>query len=93
MVLGVLYTLCIKDGPADECFKLSNCTGLYDGCSNMNASSFITFIIYMLRQNVIHFWKELFVAFKMAQNIKEHSLYFLSYRRLCKGHSYILKFF
>ena len=24
---------------------------LYEGCSNMNASSFITFFTYMLRQN------------------------------------------
>ena len=65
----------------------------YEGCSNMNASSFITFFIYMLRQNVIPFWKELFVAFKMAPNIKKHSLYFSSYRRLYKGHSCILEFF
>ena len=36
----------------------------------MNASSFITFFPYMLRQNVIPFRKELFVAFKMAPNIK-----------------------
>ena len=47
----------------------------------------------MLRQNVISFWKELFVAFKMTPNIKKHLLYFLSYRRLYKGHSCILKFF
>ena len=59
----------------------------------MNASSFITFFTYMLRQNVIPFWKELFVAFQMAPNIKKYSLYFSSYRRLYKGHSYILKFF
>ena len=39
----------------------------------------------MLRQNVIPFLKELFVAFRMAPNIKRHSLYFLSYRRLYKG--------
>ena len=65
----------------------------YEGCSNMNASSFITLFTYMLRQNVIPFWKELFVAFKMAPNIKKHSLYFSSYRRLYKGHSCILKFF
>ena len=56
----------------------------YEGCSNMNASSFITFFTYMLRQNVIPFWKELFVAFKMAPNIKTHSLYFSSYRSLKK---------
>ena len=45
---------------------------IYEGCSNMNASSFITFFTYMLRQNVIPFWKELFVAFKMAPNLKKH---------------------
>ena len=48
----------------------------------MNASSFITFSTYMLRQNVIPFWKELFVVFKIAPNIKKRSLYFSSYRRL-----------
>ena len=68
-----------------------NC--LYEGCSNMNTSSFITFFTYMLRQNVIPFWKELFAAFKMAPNIKKYSLYFSSYRRSYKDHSYILKFF
>ena len=66
---------------------------LYEGCSNMNASSFITFFTYMLRQNVIPIWKELFVTVKMAPNIKKHSLYFSSYRPLYKRHSCILKFF
>ena len=47
----------------------------------------------MLLQFVIPFWKELFAALKMAPNIKKHSLYFSSYRRLHKGHSCILKFF
>ena len=65
----------------------------YKGCSNMNASSFITFFTYMLRQNVIPFWKELFVAFKMAPNMNKRSIYFSSYRRLYKGHSCIQKFF
>ena len=66
----------------------------YEGCSNMNASSFLTFFTYMLRQNVIPFWKELFVAFKMTPNIKKktHSLYFSSYGHLYKGHSCILAF-
>ena len=63
---------------------------VYEGCSNMNASSFITFFTYMLRQNVIPFWKELFVAFKVAPNIKKNSLYFSSYILLYKGHSCIL---
>ena len=57
---------------------------IYEGCSNMNASGFITFFTYMLRQNIIPFWKELFVAFKMAPNIKKQSLYFSSYRSLYK---------
>ena len=65
----------------------------YEGCSNMNASSFKTFFTYMLRQNVIPFWKELFLAFQMAPNIKKHSLFFSSYRPLYKGRSSILKFF
>ena len=67
--------------------------GWYEGCSNMNASSFITFSTYMLRQNVIPFWKELLVAFKMSPNLKKHSLYVSSYRRLYKSHPCILKFF
>ena len=65
----------------------------YEGCSNMNASSFITFFTYILQQNVIPLWKQLFVVFKMTPNIEKHSLYFSSYRRLYKGHSCILTFF
>ena len=65
----------------------------YEDCSNMNASRFITFFTYMLRQNAIPVGKELFVAFKMVSKIKKHSLYFSSYRRLYKGHSCILKYF
>ena len=59
----------------------------------MNASSFITFFTYVLRQNAIPFWKEIFVAFKMAPNIKTHSLYLSSYRSLYNGDSCLLKFF
>ena len=65
----------------------------YEGCSNMNASSFIIFFTYMLRQNVLPFLKELYVAFRMAPNIKKHLLYFSSYRPLYKSRSSILKFF
>ena len=43
----------------------------YEGCSNMNASSIITLFTYMVRQNVIPFWKELFVAFKKDTKYKE----------------------
>ena len=67
--------------------------GVYEDCSNMNASSFITFFTYMLRQNAIPFWKELFIACKLTPNIKKHSLYLSSYRPLYKGHSCILKLF
>ena len=59
----------------------------------MNASGFITFFTNLLRQNAIPFWKELFVAFKMAPNIETDSLYFSSYRLLYKDNSCILKFF
>ena len=68
-------------------------SSVYEGCSNMNASSFITFFTYMLWQNGIPFLKELFVAFKMAPNIKKHLLFFSSYRPLYKSRSSILKFF
>ena len=73
--------------------QLIGTSSTYEGCSNMNASSFITFFTYMLRQHVIPSSKELFVAFKMAPNIKKRSLYFSSYRPLYKGHSCILKLF
>ena len=62
--------------------KLHKYSEYYEGCSNMNASSFITFFTYILRQNVMRFRKELFIAFKMAPNIKKHSLSFSSYRPL-----------
>ena len=42
----------------------------------VQTSSFVTFITYMLLQNVIPFSKELFVAYKMAPDIKKNSLYF-----------------
>ena len=52
----------------NECFPhQSSATYNYEGCSNMNASSFITFFTYMLRQNVIPFWNELCVALKLHQ--------------------------
>ena len=43
----------------------------YEGCSNMNASSFITFVAYMLRQNGIRFYEGLYVSFKLAQDLKK----------------------
>ena len=44
---------------------------IYEGCSNMNASGFITFFTYMLRQNGKRFYKGLYVTFKVAPDQKE----------------------
>ena len=52
----------------------------------MNASSFITFVIYMLRQNGIRFYKGLHVTFKLAPDLKKNTVYLLSYSRLNEGH-------
>ena len=35
--------------------RLETLKSIYEGCSNMSASSFITFFTNMLRQNVIPF--------------------------------------
>ena len=35
----------------------------------MNASSFITFVTYMLQQNGIRFHEGLYVTFKLAQDL------------------------
>ena len=37
----------------------------------MNASSFITLVIYMLRQNGIRFYKGLYATLKLAQDLKK----------------------
>ena len=37
----------------------------------MNASSFISFFTYVLRQNDKRYYKGLYVTFKLAQKIKE----------------------
>ena len=57
----------------------------YEGCSNMNASRFITFVTYMLRQNGIRFYKAVYVIFKLAPDLKQNTVYLLSYRPLNKG--------
>ena len=62
----------------------------YEGCSNMNASSFIMFVTYMLRQNCISFYKGLYVTFKLAPDPKKNTVYLLSYSPLNKGHFSIL---
>ena len=62
----------------------------YEGCSNMNASSFITFFTYMLQQNGKRFYKGLYVTFKLAPDLKKTSVYLSSYSALREGHVSIL---
>ena len=63
---------------------------IYEGCSNMNASNFITFVTYMLRQNGIRFYKGLYVVYKLAPDLKKNTLYVFSYSPLNEGHLSIL---
>ena len=37
----------------------------------MNASNFITFVTYMLRQNGVRFYKGLYDTFKLAPDLKK----------------------
>ena len=62
----------------------------YEGCSNMNASSFITFFTYMLRQNGKRFCKGLYVTLKLAPDLKKNTVYLSSYSPLNKGQVRIL---
>ena len=63
---------------------------VYEGCSNLNASSLITFFTYMLRQNGKHFYKGLYVTFKLAPDLRKNTLYLSSYKPLNEGHVCIL---
>ena len=56
----------------------------------MNASSFITFVTYMLRQKGIRFYKGLYATFKLAPYLKKNTVYLLSYSPLNEGHLSIL---
>ena len=62
----------------------------YEGCSNMNASSFITFFIYMLQENGKRFYKGLNVTFELTPSIKKNTLHLSSYSPLNEGHVSIL---
>ena len=62
-----------------------------EGCSNMNASSFITFFTYMLRQNGTRFYTGLYVNFKLAPDLKKNTVYLSSYSPLNEGHISILR--
>ena len=56
----------------------------------MNASSFITFFTYMLRQNGKRFYKGLYVNFKLAPSLKKNTGYLSSYSPLIRDHVSIL---
>ena len=58
----------------------------YEGCSNMNASSFITFFTYMLQENGKRFYKGRYVTFELAPGIKKNTVYLSSYCPLNEGH-------
>ena len=62
----------------------------YEGCSNMNASSFITFFTYMLRQNGKRFYKGLYFTFTLALGPKKNTVCLSSYSPLIEGHISIL---
>ena len=62
----------------------------YEGCSNMNASSFITFFTYMLPQNGKRFYKGLYVTFKLTPNQNKNTTNLSSYSSLNEGHGSIL---
>ena len=47
----------------------------------MNATSFIAFFTYILRQNGIRFYKGLYATFKQVPDIKESTIQF-SYRAI-----------
>ena len=63
---------------------------IYEGCSNINASSFIIFFTYTLQQNGICFYKGLYVTFKLAPDLKKNTVYLSSYIPLNEGHLSIL---
>ena len=56
----------------------------------MNASSFITFVTYKLRQSGICFYKGLYVTLKLAPDLKKNTVYLSSYIPLNEGHLSIL---
>ena len=64
----------------------------YEGCSNMNASSFITFFTCMLQQYSKRFYKRLYVTFKLAPDLKKNTVYLSSYGLYNEGHVSILTY-
>ena len=68
----------------------SSVNGKYEGCSNMNASSFITVFTNMLRQNGKRFFKGQYVTCKLAPGLKKNTEYLSSYSPLNEGYVSIL---
>ena len=66
---GVTHSVTLHERSETECF-----TPGYEGCSNMNASSFIIYVTYMLRQNGIRFYKGIYVTFYLAPDLKENTV-------------------
>ena len=62
-----------------------------EGCSNMNASNFIIFVTYVLRQNAKRFYKGLYVTFKQAPDLKKNTVYLSSFSPLNEELFCILK--
>ena len=62
----------------------------YEGCSNMNASSFITFYTYIQRRNGKRFYKGPYVILKLAPDLKKNTVYISSYSPSNEGHVTIL---
>ena len=57
--------------------------------TSSNASSFITFGTYVLRQNGIRFYKGLFITFKLAPDLKKNTVYLSSYSPLNEGYTIV----
>ena len=71
-------------------FNLKSKNTIYKDCSNMNASSVITFVSYMLRQTGISFFKGLDVTFKLAPDLNKTTVYLSSYSPSSAGRYSIL---
>ena len=85
-VKTVLVKLCLNMLRMSSVLRLFD----YEGCSNMNTSSFIIFVTYMLLQNGIRFYKGLYITFKLASDLKKNTVYLSRYNPLNEGYSSIL---
>ena len=82
----VLVKLCLNMLRMSSALRLFD----YEGCSNINTSSFIIFVTYMLRQNGIRFDKGLYITFKLASCLKKNTVYLSRYSPLNECYSSLL---